>query len=199
EDPLTCPTDPNPYEWECQTENGAGNINNWGTGARCVKIKASKVTVQSNNAQGRAFCVNGNEAEISENNIMTKEYSAADDGYITVCATAGDNSYTQIGWYNCKKPAAQITFDCTASNSTNMTGSNFVMTAGQCYKRTCSSNGDKWHLTGPQGAKLMYEDCSGNVNTHVFSSDWQWWPTFNIGECTAYFKMDQGGQSDNCW
>ena len=199
EDPLTCPTDPNPYEWECQTENGAGNINNWGTGARCVKIKASKVTVQSSNAQGRAFCVNGNEAEMNKNDIMEKEYSAADDGYITVCATAGDNSYTQIGWYNCKKPAAQITFDCTASNSTNMTGHNFVMTAGQCYKRTCSSNGDKWHLTGPQGAKLMYKDCSGNVNTHVFSSDWQWWPTFNIGECTAYFKMDQGGQSDNCW
>lgn len=199
EDPLTCPTDPNPYEWECQTNDGKGDIKNWGTGARCVKIKASKVTVQSSSANGRAFCVNGNEAEMGENNIMTKEYSAADDGYITVCATAGDYSYTQIGWYNCKKSAEEITFDCTASNSTNMTGSNFVMTAGQCYKRTCSSNGDKWHLTGPQGAKLMYKDCSGNVNTHVFSSDWQWWPTFNIGECTAYFKMDQGGQSDNCW
>lgn len=135
EEPLTCPIDPNPYEWECQTENGAGNINNWGTGARCVKIKASKVTVQSSNAQGRAFCVNGNEAEISENNIMTKEYSAADDGYITVCATAGDNSYTQIGWYNC---APSNTAESSASgNSSGSGGSEEIdEPSGDCHAPT---------------------------------------------------------------
>lgn len=188
-----CGTDNNPREWECTTDNGSGDETGWGKGARCVKIKASKVTLQSSNAEGRTFCVNGTKVN------SLGEFSADGDGYITVCATAGSRSDTQIGWYNCKKPAAQITFDCTASNSTNMTGSNFVMTAGQCYKRTCSSNGNKWHLTGPLGAKLMYKDCSGVVNTHVFAINWQWWPTFNIGECTAYFKMDQDGQSDNCW
>lgn len=101
DEPFTCPTDANPYEWTCETVNGSGNHNNWGTGARCVKIKASKVTVQSSNAKGRVFCVNGNEAEMNGDEILTKEYSAADDGYITVCATAGDYSYAQIGWYNC--------------------------------------------------------------------------------------------------
>jgi len=200
DEPFTCPTDPNPYEWECQTNNGQGNINNWGTGARCVKIKASKVTVQSSNAQGRAFCVNGNEAEMDGNEIKTKEYSAAADGYITVCATEGDYTYTQIGWDRCQKTAAQITFDCNATNSTNLPeGQQINMTANTCYKKTCNSG--SWHITGPQGAKMIYKDCQGNTQTHIFTQDWQYWPSFDLGgACTGYFKLDQDGVAGgNCY
>jgi hypothetical protein len=202
---FTCPTDDNPYEWECENNNDSGNLNNFGTNAKCVKIHASKVYVQSSNANGRAFCVNGEEAEMNTDdnglptNITTKEYSAGEDGYVTVCVAAGNNTSTQIEWNMCSKPAATgITMDCDESNSTNMTGSNFQMTAGQCYKRTCSG-GANWHLTGPVGARMLYKDCNGNTQTHTFAMNWQYWPSFNIGSCTAYFKMDQDGVSDNCW
>lgn len=202
---FTCPTDDNPYEWECENNNDSGNLNNFGTNAKCVKIHASKVYVQSSNANGRAFCVNGEEAEMNTDdnglptNITTKEYSAGEDGYVTVCVAAGNNTSTQIEWNRCSKPAATgITMDCDESNSTNMTGSNFQMTAGQCYKRTCSG-GANWHLTGPVGARMLYKDCNGNTQTHTFAMNWQYWPSFNIGSCTAYFKMDQDGVSDNCW
>jgi hypothetical protein len=161
DEPFTCPTDPNPYEWECQTQNGSGSTNNWGTGARCVKIKASKVYVQSSNAQGRAFCVNGNEAEMNGNEILTKEYSADDDGYITVCATAGDLSYAYIGWYNCipsntgtsssaaessssgVEPASSTSTTSSASGNIvvmTSTGENFsgqeTVSSGSCLKLT---------------------------------------------------------------
>ncbi|OWV12205.1 pilus assembly PilX N-terminal domain-containing protein [Fibrobacter sp. UWB5] len=200
EEPFTCPTDANPTTWECETNNGFGSVNGFGKNAKCVKILASKVTVQSSNAEGRSFCVNGEEAELNdaETNLLQKEYSAGDDGYVTLCVSAGNNESAQLEWFNCKLPAQTISFDCDDDNSTNMTGSNFVMTAGQCYKRTCS-NSANWHLTGPIGAKMLYKDCSGNVQSHTFVSDWQWWPSFDLGNCTAYFKMDQNGQSDNCW
>lgn len=205
EDPLTCPTDPNPYEWECQTNNGQGNINNWGTGARCVKIKASKVTVQSSNANGRAFCVNGNEAEISENNITTKEYSAADDGYITVCATAGDYSYTRIGWYNCKKPAEEITFDCNTNNSTDLTGSgNHSVSANTCYTFSCyfgtdGANTGSWNFSAPvAGTKMTYTDCSGNTQTYTFQYDNYWYEKINIGACRIYLKSTADMTIANC-
>lgn len=205
EDPLTCPTDPNPYEWECQTNNGQGNINNWGTGARCVKIKASKVTVQSSNAQGRAFCVNGNEAEMSGNDILEKDYSAADDGYITVCATAGDNSYTRIGWYNCKKSAEEITFDCNTNNSTDLTGNgNHPVSANTCYTFSCyfgtdGTNTGSWNFSAPvAGTKMTYTDCSGNTQTYTFQYDNYWYEKINIGACRIYLKSTADMTIANC-
>lgn len=205
DDPFVCPSDNNPFEWECETDNGNGDVSGWGTDARCAKIKASKVTVQSSNAKGRAFCVNGEEAEMDGDEIKTKDYSAADDGYITVCATAGDLSTTQIGWYNCKKPAVQITFDCDASNSTFLTGTNNnAVSPNQCYSYRCYF-GDSGEHTGPwnfsaptAGTKMTYTDCSGTTQTYTFQHDNYWYEQIDIGACTIYFKSTADMTIANC-
>lgn len=101
DEPFTCPTDNNPIEWACETANGSGNSGTVGLGARCVKLHASAVYVQASNYAGREFCVNGAEREITSTGVR---YSAGDDGYVTVCTSAGDNSSMQIEWFNCVPP-----------------------------------------------------------------------------------------------
>ena len=101
DEPFTCPADQNPIEWACETANGSGNSGHLGLGARCVKLHASAIYVQASNLAGREFCVNGAEQEITSSGVR---YSAGDDGYVTVCTSAGDNSSMQIEWYNCVPP-----------------------------------------------------------------------------------------------
>jgi hypothetical protein len=193
DEPFTCPTDNNPYEWECKSGNTSGGYNNWGTGARCVKIKASKVTVQSSNAQGRAFCVNGNEAEMNGNEIMTKEYSAADDGYITVCATAGDLSYTYIGWYNCvlsntgesssSVAESSSSEGTTSSASPTSSGSvtEMVITNGQYPPQvnnvasgTCFSLSGIWNNDCNRHPQLNCNVTSGNAGIRITYGSNHW-------------------------
>jgi hypothetical protein len=99
--PFSCPVDNTPYEWTCETAND-GSSHAWGTtGARCVKLHASLAYVQASNYEGREFCVNGTAAEITS---TAARYSAASDGYITVCASPGDNTSIQLEWYGCGQP-----------------------------------------------------------------------------------------------
>ena len=191
-----CGTDDNPREWECTSNYGTGDETSWGTGARCVKIYARKVTLQSSNADDRTFCVNGSPVN------ALGEFSADADGYITVCASAGARSDAQIGWHSCFKNPVAIVMDCNGSNSTNMpAGTQVRMTANTCYKKTCNSG--NWRITGPQGAKMLYKDCQGNTQTHIFAEDWQYnpFPAFNLGgACTGYFKVDQDSDvAGDCW
>jgi hypothetical protein len=66
-----------------------------------VKLHASIVYIHASNTEGREFCVNGVAADIGSDGTR---YSAADDGYITVCASPGDNGNTQIEWDRCGQP-----------------------------------------------------------------------------------------------
>lgn len=94
-----------PENVDC-TDGNSGNVQNWGTGAKCVKIKTSGTYLQSSNGSGRYFCVNGVAATMNENEMAQQHYSPDADGYVTVCATAGDFGYTQIAWYNCDAPSS---------------------------------------------------------------------------------------------
>lgn len=199
EEPFTCPTDANPYEWECESNDGQGGVDSWGTGAKCVKIHAAKAYIQSSNATGRSFCVNGEEAELNsdETNLLTKEYSAGEDGYITVCASAGDNATTRIGWDRCKVPTQAITFDCDETNSVDLTGSgNHSVSANTCYSFRCyfgtdGANTGVWNFSAPaSGTKMMYKDCSGTTQTYTFQYNNHWYETIDIGACRIYLKSD---------
>jgi hypothetical protein len=189
-----CPSDVNPYEWECENNYGNGSIPGLGTGARCAKIYAKKATLQAGNADDRTFCVNGVEVD------ALGETLADDDGYITVCVSSGENASAYVQWHSCFKNPVAIVMDCNGSNSTNLpAGTQMNMSANTCYKKTC--NGGKWHITGPQGAKMLYKDCQGNTQTHIFASDWQYWPDIDLGgACTGYFKLNSdGAAAGDCW
>ena len=133
------------------------------------------------------------------NEIKTKEYSAADDGYITVCATAGDYDYTRIGWYNCALPstgassssavtsssATESSSSAAPTSSTTPTSSNsvteMVITNGQyppqvnnVVSGTCFSLSGVWNSDCNRHPQLSCNVTSGGAGVRITYGSNHW-------------------------
>jgi len=184
---FSCPTDDDPYVWTCTAPYGNGNTGNMGSGARCAKIKASKVTVQSSSGDGRTFCVNGEEAEMNGSDLAQKEYSAASDGYVTVCASAGDHAHAQIQWHSCK-----LTHLGDIAGVNNAPAITATLVAGEYYTITFKSKTYSplnFQVENHSGStvSLTYSRCGNNNST----------TTTNFASRDAWYPVDVGSQANN--
>ena len=203
---FTCPTDDDPYTWTCEAPYGSGGTGNIGTGARCVKIKAAKVTLYSSNGNGRTFCVNGDEAEMDGNDLKSKEFSAASDGYVTVCTSEGSKAEAQIGWHSC-----QVTHLGNIAGVDNATAITATLVAGEYYTITFKSKTYSplhFQVENHSGStvSLTYSRCGNysSVTTRNFANQDDWYPV-DVGsqaynDCTILLTSSTGGTlSFNHW